>query len=60
MPEDVADVGQRNADVLRRYSRTVGRSRVIRIRPGYAQPPTAATAPTSDKRRALRITQRCS
>lgn len=33
-------------------------SRVIRVRPGYAQPPTAATAPTSDKRRVLRITQR--
>jgi hypothetical protein len=36
VPEDVADVGQRNADVLRRFPRTVGRSRVIRIRPGYA------------------------
>jgi len=35
-------------------------SRVIRVRPGYAQPPTAPTAPTSDKHRALRITQRCS
>ena len=29
-------------------------------RPGYAQPPTAATTPTNDKRRALRITQHCS
>jgi hypothetical protein len=35
-------------------------SRVIRVRPDYAQRPTAATAPASGKRRTLRITQRCS
>jgi hypothetical protein len=35
-------------------------SRVIRVRPGYAQRSTAATAPTSGKHRALRINQRCS
>jgi hypothetical protein len=35
-------------------------SRVIRVRPSYAQRPTATTAPTSGKHRALRITQRCS
>jgi hypothetical protein len=35
-------------------------SRVIRVRPGYAQRPAVTTAPTSGKRRALRISQRCS
>jgi hypothetical protein len=35
-------------------------SRVIRVRPGYAQRPATATAPTTGKRQALRITQRCS
>jgi hypothetical protein len=35
-------------------------SHVIRVRPDYAQRPTAATAPTSSNPRALRITQHCS
>jgi hypothetical protein len=35
-------------------------SRVIRTRPDYAQRPVTGTAATSDNRRALRITQRCS
>ena len=35
-------------------------SRVIRVRPDYAQRSVAATALTSGNRRALRITQRCS
>ena len=37
-----------------------GTSRVIRVRPDYAQCPAAATAPASVNRRALRITQHCS
>jgi hypothetical protein len=35
-------------------------SRVIRVRPGYAQRPVTGTAATSGNSAALRITQRCS
>jgi RNA-directed DNA polymerase len=35
-------------------------SRVIRVRPNYAQRPVTGTAPTSGNNPALRITQRCS
>ncbi len=35
-------------------------SRVIRVRPDYAQRPVIGTAPASGNPRALRITQRCS